>query len=143
MPKPHLHKLIIDPTLAANHLFASCSQTELAELTRLTTRLHVPQGITLIHQGTPSRQFFIIATGTVQIRRQGKSTIAKLGPEDYFGETGLLGNATRTASAFALTELDLYVTSSAEFRQMVRTSRPFALKVRLADSGARSPATVI
>jgi predicted MFS family arabinose efflux permease len=65
-----------------------------------------PAGAEIIHEGDVGDRFWVVDTGTVQVR-QGPSVIGELGPGDTFGEIALLHDIPRTASVMAVTQADL------------------------------------
>ncbi|MFH1415654.1 MAG: HEAT repeat domain-containing protein [Elusimicrobiota bacterium] len=65
--------------------------------------LETAEGQEIFSQGDPSDGFYIIASGSVSISRNGRM-ITELGEYGFFGEVGLLGNSPRTATATAKTD---------------------------------------
>lgn len=63
-------------------------------------------GETIFREGDPADALFIVASGKIEIVRDGaggEQRLAEVGPEDIFGEVGLLGEqGTRAASARAV-----------------------------------------
>lgn len=77
------------------------------------------QGTQFIKQDAQSRDVFIIASGIVEVEipivgKQGNSSLARLKPGDSVGEFALLRDARRTATARAVTDVQLIVASSDE-----------------------------
>ena len=81
-------------------LFAGCKRSALEEISQLADEVDVPDGYTLIREGTFGEQFFLIAEGRVRIERGGK-TIRTLGPGDFLGEIAIIDKGRTTASAIA------------------------------------------
>lgn len=71
------------------------------------------QGETILRQGEPGTELFIILDGTVRIevRRPDGSTLSlpPLGPSDFFGEMSLLTGEPRTATVIALEHCEFLV----------------------------------
>lgn len=63
----------------------------------------LPPGVDVVVQGAPAHAFYAIADGRVVVHRDGKKVV-HLGPNDNFGERGLLDNAPRNATV--TTEVD-------------------------------------
>jgi CRP/FNR family cyclic AMP-dependent transcriptional regulator len=77
------------------------------------------RGTYLFHQGDPAPDVFFLVRGRVEVsslsitgHRQLHTT---LDSPQFFGELGVLGDMPRTATAMALEETTVWVTSSGEF----------------------------
>ena len=112
-------------------LFAGCSERELRELARLSTRVKVGAGSVLTSQGAPGAECFVIAEGEAEVVIDGK-VVARSGAGDTIGEMSLLDGGRRTATVRAATPMTLYVLSSAEFRAMLETSPTISRKIMYA-----------
>lgn len=91
----------------------------------LLTPIRVRAGRALIAEGSVGREFFVIAEGRAEVRRDGQ-VMNELGPGDYFGELALLGSARRTASVVAVTDMQVLVANPREFRALLEVSPRFA-----------------
>ena len=73
---------------------------------------HYQKGSSIVKQGEPADAFYIIKSGKVNVLLdiKGKASlpIAKLGPQEGFGEMALLTDSPRTASVVAATEVDVW-----------------------------------
>jgi CRP-like cAMP-binding protein/predicted MFS family arabinose efflux permease len=72
----------------------------------------VPAGTLVVRQGEPSRDFYIVASGVLDVVSSGEMetppvVVNTLQPGDYFGEIGLLEEIPRTASVQARSECKL------------------------------------
>lgn len=86
-------------------------------------------GEVVVQQGQPADRFYVIASGTCDVVRDGaggRETLAQLGPGRYFGETGLLSGVPRTASVVATTDARLLVLGRAHFRAAMAGAAPDA-----------------
>jgi CRP-like cAMP-binding protein len=95
-------------------LFSDCSKSELASIAQVADELGFPAGRTLIEEGKPGREFFVIADGTVEVRRGGRKLPLR-GDSTSFGETALLSGKPRNAT----------VTTTSPVRALVITDRAF------------------
>lgn len=95
-------------------LFADCSKSELANIALIADEISFPAGRTLIEEGKPGREFFVIAEGTVDVRRDGKK-LSPRGDSNSFGEMALLTGKPRNAT----------VTTTSPVRALVITDRAF------------------
>ena len=59
-------------------LFAGCSKAELQQVAQLADELDLAEGATLIREGERGREFIVVADGTVEVTRSGK-TLRELG----------------------------------------------------------------
>ena len=69
-------------------LFEHCSRRELGKIAGITDEIAVDDGKVLITEGDRGREFFVIISGEVDVRRKGRK-LATLGPGTYFGEIAL------------------------------------------------------
>jgi CRP-like cAMP-binding protein len=107
-------------------LFSECSKSDLATIAQVADEIGFPAGRTLIEEGKPGREFFVIADGTVEIRRGGRKLQLR-GESNSFGEMALLTGKSRNAS----------VTTTSPVRALVITDRAF--KGLLRDVPSLSP----
>jgi CRP/FNR family cyclic AMP-dependent transcriptional regulator len=75
-------------------LFSACSGRELNRIASLADEIDVPPGRTLVRQGDPGREFFVIVEGKAKVSPRGKKALA-LGPGSGFGELALLDQGPR------------------------------------------------
>ncbi len=124
-------------------LFAPLSLTALERLAEAVRPVRFPAGSTVLREGEPGRDYFLIESGTVDVSSGGRAiTTASAG--DGFGEIALLRDVPRTATVVARTDVELEVVASADFCAAVAgpTSAAAADAVideRLARSGAAGP----
>jgi CRP-like cAMP-binding protein len=122
-------------------LFAGCSKAELRELALVADELDLREGRTLVREGQPGREFFILIEGSVRVSRKGRK-LNDLGPGDWFGEIALLANTPRTATVTATAPIRVLVITDRSFRRVVESMPTIALKVlstlgqRLAKDGS-------
>jgi CRP-like cAMP-binding protein len=89
-------------------LFRACNRRELSKIARATDEVHLAAGTTLMEQGSPGREAFVIVSGRASVR-VGDREVAELGPGQHVGELALLDGGVRTATVVALTDMDLLV----------------------------------
>jgi CRP/FNR family transcriptional regulator, cyclic AMP receptor protein len=103
-----------DELLARVPLFGGLSKRDLREISGLTTRLDLPEGRELTHQGGRGNEFVIVLEGTVDVVIDGK-VVATCGAGDFFGEIALLEDRPRTATVIAKTHVVVDVIGRGEF----------------------------
>jgi CRP/FNR family cyclic AMP-dependent transcriptional regulator len=109
-------------------LFAGCSKGELRELALVADELDLKEGRTLVREGRPGREFFVLVDGTVRVSREGRK-LAELGAGEWFGEIALLTNTPRTATVTSTSPLRVLVITDRSFRNVVERMPTIALKV--------------
>ncbi len=109
-------------------LFSSCSRKELAKIARATDEVHVEAGTTLMEQGRPGREAFVIVDGTASVS-VGGNEVALLGPGQHVGELALLDGGPRTATVVATSDMDLLVISQRAFVALLEDVPGLARKV--------------
>jgi CRP/FNR family cyclic AMP-dependent transcriptional regulator len=109
-------------------LFAGCSKTELRELALVADELDLREGRTLVREGQPGREFFVLVDGSVRVSRKGRK-LSELGPGDFFGEIALLTDTPRTATVTATSPIRVLVLTNRAFRRVVEAMPSIALKV--------------
>ena len=95
-------------------LFAPLPLTALERLAEALVPVRHPSGATILRQGDPGRDYFLIESGEVDISVDGRP-IVRSGPGDGFGEIALVQDVPRTAGVVARTDVALEVLSSADF----------------------------
>ena len=86
------------------------------------------EGRVLIEEGERGREFFVIVSGEVEVRRKGRK-VATLGPGSFVGEMALLSKAPRTATVAAVTDLDVLVIADRAFLALLDRMPDLWLKV--------------
>jgi CRP-like cAMP-binding protein len=99
-------------------MFRSCSEDELNRIADLASATKVAEGQEIIKQGDLADEFFVIVSGSADVKRDGK-TIASLGAGDYFGELALFDRALRNASVMATSAVELVSFSRGAFDELL------------------------
>jgi len=85
-------------------------------------------GDVIFNQGDPASELFVIKSGKVEIRF-GNRRLAALSDHDIFGEMALIDTAPRSATAVAVTDVQLVPVGEKQFLFMVSRTPHFALNV--------------
>ena len=109
-------------------LFEHCSRRDLGKIAAITEEVAVEDGKVLITEGDRGREFFVIISGEVEVRRRGRK-VAALGPGTYFGEIALLSQQPRTATVTAVTPLRVLVIADRAFVDLLDEIPELWLKV--------------
>lgn len=86
--------------LAATPLFGDVDQAGLAALAQRAVEVDFGAGQVIARQGADGTGFFVIASGSVEVIRDGR-TAAALGAGDFFGELAVLDGRPRSAQIVA------------------------------------------
>ena len=112
-------------------LFAGLSRKERKALAPRADEVELEVGRQVVREGEFPYEFFAIEEGTAEVRR-GDQFLAELGPGDFFGEMGLVGDTRRNATVVATSPLTVVVMTGQAFRQTARELPEVARKIRQA-----------
>ena len=93
----------------------------------ITTR-SAKAGEIIFKEGDKAEQLFVIKSGQIRIQL-GNRTLAELSANSIFGEMALIDDAPRSATAVAITDVELVPVSEKQFLFLVSQTPFFALKV--------------
>jgi len=128
--------------IASVPMFCRLGRKELGQVAQLVDEVDVPAGKTLMRQGEPGDEMFIVVTGNFKIERDGR-TIAERGPGSVLGEIALLSKGPRVATVTALEDSRLLVAGHREFHALMdehptvrlQVLEGLATKIRALDQG--------
>lgn len=112
-------------------LFADLTDRDREHVARFADEVDVSEGKTLAEEGEFAYQFFVIQDGTAEVTKDGKM-LTELGPDDFFGEIGLVESERRTATVVATSPMQLIVIFGPSFRRLERELPEVAAKIRTA-----------
>jgi len=104
----------------------------LAELAKLRT---IPKDSSVVKRGEKGIGFYVILSGVVRVRK-GSTTIAQLGPGDFFGELALFDDRPRSADVVTVEPTTVIVLSRWEFWGFA-SERPAILRTILQEMARR------
>jgi|SRR5580704_14557227 CRP/FNR family cyclic AMP-dependent transcriptional regulator len=85
-------------------------------------------GEVIFREGDEARELFVIRSGQVRIQI-GNRTVAELSADSIFGEMALIDSEPRSATAVAVSDVELVPVSEKQFLFLVTQTPYFALKV--------------
>ena len=88
----------------------------------------VKAGGVIFREGEQANELFVIKSGDVRIQ-SGNRTMADLTADNIFGEMALIDSDPRSATAVAITDVELVPISEKQFLFLVSQTPFFALKV--------------
>jgi CRP/FNR family cyclic AMP-dependent transcriptional regulator len=109
-------------------VFRALSRKELEVLGRSTDTAEVPAGATLVREGEPGREFFVLLSGEVSVTVDGTEA-AVLREGEWFGELAIIDPAPRDATVTTLTPCELLVIDARRFLPLLEEVPPLAHKL--------------
>ncbi len=105
-------------------IFAGLPSNRLEAAAQAFSPVEVGAGEVVVRQGEPADRFYVISAGTfavTQVSAKGSDPVAlrQLGPDDVFGEIGLLQHSQRTATVTAETDGRLLALAGDRFLELV------------------------
>ena len=85
-------------------------------------------GSVIFREGDEARELFVVKSGQVRIQI-GNRTVTELAADSIFGEMALIDNEPRSATAVAVTDVELVAVSEKQFLFLVGQTPYFALRV--------------
>jgi CRP/FNR family cyclic AMP-dependent transcriptional regulator len=85
-------------------------------------------GSVIFREGDEAKELFVIKSGQVRIQI-GNRTVTELGQDSIFGEMALIDSEPRSATAVAVTDVELVPVTEKQFLFLVSQTPHFALKV--------------
>lgn len=114
--------------LAAAPLFAAMDADGIGRIAARTVEVEFAAGQVIARQGEIGTGFFLIASGQVRVVRDG-SSVATLGPGEFFGELSILDGKPRTAQVVAAETTVCLALASWDFEAIVTDEPAVALAV--------------
>jgi MFS family permease len=110
-------------------LFTGVPVSRLESAMRRVTELPVAAGEAVVRQGEPADRFYIIESGRFRVTQAASSggepaILRTLGPDEVFGELGLLNQTPRTATVTAETDGLLLALGRDDFLALVGAAGP-------------------
>jgi hypothetical protein len=100
-------------------LFKQLSYQEMLQILPLTQELHAPAGETVIREGEPGGELFVLLEGGVDVESEGVN-LTSLGPGSQFGELALVDDRPRSATVKTNAPSRLLVLRRKDFHQLTR-----------------------
>jgi hypothetical protein len=102
------------------------TERELSRATQKLEEVRYPAGAVVVRQGDVADRFFIVTRGEAEARYRDENgeerTTSRMSAGSYFGEIGLMREAKRTASVYAVTDLSVMTLDRETFAGLVATS---------------------
>lgn len=85
-------------------LFEGASQAGLERVARCAVDVTVHRGDCVIREGADADTIYVVVEGELVASSAGRGELSRMGPDDWFGEIGVIGRRPRTASVHAVTD---------------------------------------
>ena len=113
--------------VAGLSVFAGVPEERLAAALAQAVEMEVRPGTVVVRQGDPADRFYVILAGAFGVDQLGSEGAAQihlrdLGPDDVFGELGLLTGAPRSATVSATSAGRLLALGAADFLALVASA---------------------
>jgi predicted MFS family arabinose efflux permease len=102
-------------------LFDGASEPALERLAGTAERAVMAAGVEAVREGDRPDDVYVIRSGEFDVVKQGVK-VATLGPDEWFGEIGLLRDTPRTATVIAVTDAEVWQIHGAEFLAAINES---------------------
>jgi CRP/FNR family transcriptional regulator, cyclic AMP receptor protein len=114
-------------------LFSVLTESQLAVLTSVVNRKSFPRATTIMAAGDATDSLYVVISGRLKVLMsddEGREVIlSMLGPNEYFGEMGLIDDSPRSASVVTLESCELLVLSKRDFRKCLSENFEMAMTV--------------
>jgi CRP-like cAMP-binding protein len=122
--------LKIAESLRSMECFGHFSDAQLERLASCSARVRYPATVTVVKEGDPTRDAYLVEKGTIRIQREtpyGKFTLATLAAGDLFGEASFVDAHGRSGDAFAETSAELLVLNPVAVAAVTEKDRGLAI----------------
>jgi len=120
-----------EKSLRSVPLFDSLSKGDRRTVAQHADEVDAPEGTELVRQGEFAYEFFVIEEGTAEVVRDGER-VAELGPGDFLGEMGIVGQVVRNATVVTTSPVRAIVMDEQGFRSIRRLNPAVADRIEAA-----------
>lgn len=114
-------------------LFAVLPENQLLLLTSLVARKRIPRGTAIIAAGDVTDSLYVVIAGRLKVMMsddEGREVILSiLGPNEFFGEMGLIDDHPRSASVVAIEPCELLTLAKRDFKKCLQDNFEMAMTV--------------
>ncbi|MFN8459566.1 MAG: cyclic nucleotide-binding domain-containing protein, partial [Anaerolineae bacterium] len=104
-------------------LFKDLSKEALADVARLLLLRHIPAGEIVFRQGDPGEAIYLVDSGSIEAMTdtpgKPREMVGRFSDGDYFGESALLTGKTRSFTAYATINTNLWGLYRADFDHLL------------------------
>ena len=114
-------------------LFSALPEPQLVLLTSAVSRRSFTRGTTIISAGDVTESLYVVVSGRLKVMMsddEGREVIlAILGPNEFFGEMGLIDDHPRSATVVAIEACELLTLSKRDFKSCLAENFEMAMTV--------------
>ena len=121
-------------TISGLALFAGCGRDDVRWIAHHADEVDLPAGRTLARDGDTAREFVVVIDGVCSVRADDDDVL--LGPGSYYGEVGLMSDATQHGTLTTRTRTRALVFGVAAFRGLIHRA-PAVRRILLRDLSER------
>jgi CRP/FNR family cyclic AMP-dependent transcriptional regulator len=114
-------------------LFSVLPENQLALLVKEVTRKSYPRGTAIIAAGDVTDSLYVVISGRLKVMisdDEGREVIlAILGPNEFFGEMGLIDDAPRSASVVTIEACEVLTLAKRDFKKCLEENFEMAMAV--------------
>src|SRR5260221_10076247 len=130
MPAPASLSMLLSHNVP---VFRVLPENQLALLTGVVSRKVLPRGTTIMAAGDVTESLYVVISGRLKVMisdDEGREVIlAILGPNEFFGEMGLIDDHPRSASVVALEACELLSLSKRDFKRCLQENFEMTMTV--------------
>ena len=123
--------------LRRSSVFKNMSPSSLRDLLGAAERKTWTKGTTLMREGDPGSQFYIVESGKLEVSQSG-AVVGEVGPGDCVGELALLNDSPRSATVTVQNDSILLSLDRAQFQQIMFSDFRAGLELEQLASGRTS-----
>ncbi|MEA2599707.1 MAG: family transcriptional regulator, cyclic receptor protein [Acidobacteriota bacterium] len=120
----------LEDVLRRWEIFSHFTEEQLAQLAGCASRAHFPDSSTIVKEGEPSQEAYLIESGGVRIQRKtpyGLFSLAALPPGTLFGETAFVDRIPRSGSAVTTGDTELVSLNPDALHEVMEMDQRFKL----------------
>lgn len=120
----------LEDVLRRWEIFSHFTDEQLAQLAGCASRARFPNSSTIVKEGEPSQEAYLIESGGVRIQRKtpyGLFSLAELHPGTLFGETALVDRIPRSGSAVTTGDTELISLNPGALHEVMELDQRFKL----------------
>ena len=119
---------VIVDALSKSPFWSDLSKQDLKSIAKASKERKYESGDTIVKKGEAGVGFYLILDGGVEIKSEN-TTLAKLGPGQFFGEMSLLDNQPRSADVITTMPSRCGIISCWSFKGVISDNPRIALKM--------------
>ena len=118
----------IEKILQETPLFSTLDEEKIKEIAKISEKRSFNPNEFTIHEGDIASSFFLILDGQVEVQRRAKS-IRRMGRGQFFGETTLARDESRSADVVAIQPTTCLKLSSSQLKELIEINPQIAIKL--------------